>query len=259
MTNNSRRLDKIEVSLTPKQAILFWMEEAHQHDTMEQYVRSLKGRPDSAWPMATLPKQVAAAVEQALKGQPREEVSRGVRQAVRDVLFLFHLHQQANRKLMEKQEAFLFRLRWLRAELGRLRYQKMAGQALPSGIRTRVPRRQDVTRWQEEAELFLEELHGLRLTSMTISKRYFDGHDLLFQALKEGLDYLVKAMEALAEMFNEDLASMKQVRSDVAVVEVKAGAIGADQVAFLMDMAKAEALDHMGQNKRASAIMERHI
>jgi hypothetical protein len=206
MTSCKRRLDKLQVSLTPKQPILRWMGEAHQHDTMEQYVRALKGEPDSAWPMATLPKQVAAAVKQALKGQPREEVSRGVRQAVRDVVFLFHLHQQVNRKLMEKQEAFLFRLRWLRAELGRLHYQKMAGQASPSGIRTRIPRRQEVTRWHEETELFLEELHGLRLAVMAISKRYFDGHELLFPALTEGLSYLVNAMEGPAEMLNEDLA-----------------------------------------------------
>src|SRR5918992_3617103 len=109
MTSSKRRLDKLQVSLTPKQAILLWMEEAHQYDTMEQYARSLKGGPNSAWPLATLPEQVAVGVQQALKGQAREGVSRGMRQAVRDVLFLFHLHQQVNRKLIEKQEAFLFR------------------------------------------------------------------------------------------------------------------------------------------------------
>jgi hypothetical protein len=190
MTSSKRRLDKLQVSLTPKQAILLWMEEAHQYDTMEQYARSLKGGPNSAWPLATLPEQVAV----------------GVQQAVRDVLFLFHLHQQVNRKLIEKQEAFLFRLRWLRAELGRLCYQKKVGQASPSGIPTGVPKHQDLTRWQKEAELFLGELQGLRLAVMAISKRYFGGHDLLFPALTEGLSHLVKAMEVLVEMFNEDLA-----------------------------------------------------
>jgi hypothetical protein len=136
MTTSKRRLDKIEVSLTPKQAILLWMEEAHQYDAMEQYVQSLKPGPESAWPLCVLPEKVSTAVEQAMKGRPKPEVARVARQAVRDVLFLFHLHQQVNRMLMEKQEAFLFRLRWLRAELGRLRYQKMVHQTSPSGIRT---------------------------------------------------------------------------------------------------------------------------
>jgi hypothetical protein len=259
MTNNSRRLDKLQLSLTPKQAILFWMEEAHQYDTMDQYVRALKDGPDSSWPMATLPQQVAGAVEQALTGRPRKEISRGVRQAIRDVLFLFHLHQQVNGKLMEEQKAFLYRLRWLRAELGRLRYQKLVSQASPPGIRTRVPRSQDLTRWQEEAELFLEELHGLRLAVMTISKRYFDGHDLLFPALTESLDYLINAMEALAEMFNEDLVLRKGARADVATVGGMAGDISAAQVAFLVDMARAEALDAMGETQAGVAIVGRHI
>jgi hypothetical protein len=70
MTSSKRRLDKLEVSLTPKQAILLWMEEAHRHDTMEQYARSLKPGPDSAWPLAILPDKVSKAVEQAMKGRP---------------------------------------------------------------------------------------------------------------------------------------------------------------------------------------------
>jgi hypothetical protein len=259
MTSSKRRLDKLEVSLTPKQAILRWIEEAHQHDTMEQYVRALKDGPDSAWPLAQLPEKVSRAVEQAMKGRPKPEVARQARQAVRDVLFLFHLHQRVNYKIMEKQEAFLFRLRWLRAELGRLRYQKMVRQASLSGIRRGLPRRQDLVRWQKEAELFLEELHGLPLAVTAISKRYFDGHDMLFPALAEGFSYLVNAMEVLAEMFNEELAPTKRARADVAAVEARAGTVGAAQVSFLVDMARAEALDDMGETQAAAAIVRRHV
>jgi hypothetical protein len=77
MANSKRRLDKLEVSLTPKQTILLWMEEAHQYDTMEQYVRSLKPGPDSAWPLCLLPEKVSTAVEQVVKGRPRQEVAAG--------------------------------------------------------------------------------------------------------------------------------------------------------------------------------------
>jgi hypothetical protein len=52
MTSSKRRLDKLEVSLTPQQAIVRcivrWMQEGHQHDTMEQYARYLKPGPESA-------------------------------------------------------------------------------------------------------------------------------------------------------------------------------------------------------------------
>ncbi|HZA25943.1 MAG TPA: hypothetical protein VFA32_25690, partial [Dehalococcoidia bacterium] len=124
MTTSKRRLDKLQVSLTPKQAILLWMEEAHQYDTMEQYVRSLKPGPDSAWPLAVLPDKVATSVEQAMKARPRQEVARVARQAIRDVLFLFHLHQQVNRKFMEEDRHFWTRALLLSVELDALRRER---------------------------------------------------------------------------------------------------------------------------------------
>jgi hypothetical protein len=53
--------------------------------------------------------------------------------------------------------------------------------------------------------VFLEELHGLRLAVVTISRRYFGGHDLLSTALKEGLNQLVKGVEVLVKMFNYEV------------------------------------------------------
>jgi hypothetical protein len=124
MTSSKRRLDKLEVFLTPKQAILLWMEEAHRYDTMEQYVRSLKPGPDSAWPLATLPDKVATAVEQAMKGRPKPEVARVARQAIRDVLFLFHLHEQVNRRFIEEDRHFWTRALLLSTELDALRRER---------------------------------------------------------------------------------------------------------------------------------------
>jgi hypothetical protein len=117
-------LEKIEVSLTPKQAILLWLEEAHRYDTMEQYARSLKPGPESAWPLAELPDKVSKAVEQAMKGRPKAEVARVVRQAVRDVLFLFHLHQQVNQKFMEENRHFWTKALLLSTELDALRRER---------------------------------------------------------------------------------------------------------------------------------------
>jgi hypothetical protein len=77
--------------------------------------------------------------------------------------------------------------------------------------------------------------------------------------LKEGLSYLVKAMEVLVEIFNEDLAPRKGDRVDVAAVEARAETVGTAQAAFLVDMARAEALDAMGENQAAVQLMGRHI
>jgi hypothetical protein len=124
MASSKRRLDKLEVSLTPKQAILLWMEEAHQYDTMEQYARSLKPGPDSSWPLAILPEKVASAVEQAMKGRSKQEIARVARQAIRDVLFLFHLHQRVNQKFMEEDRHYWTRALLLSTELDALRRER---------------------------------------------------------------------------------------------------------------------------------------
>jgi hypothetical protein len=124
MTQGKRRLDKIQVSLTPKQAVLLWMEEAHQHDTIEQYCQALKPFPEANLPLARLPDQVTKAVEQAMKGRPKEAVALMVRQAVRDVVFLFHLHQQVNRKFLEEDRHFWTRAMLLATELDALRRER---------------------------------------------------------------------------------------------------------------------------------------
>ena len=115
MSSSQRRLDRVEATLAPKQVVLLWMQQAHQFPSMYEYVKSLKGGPETAFPLYLLPDQVEQAIEAQMKGRPRQEVDKAIRSAVRYTIFLFHLHQQVNGKLMEKQEAFLFRLRWLRA------------------------------------------------------------------------------------------------------------------------------------------------
>ena len=50
-------------------------------------------------------------MKQTLKRQPRKEISKAVRQACKDVLFLFYLHQQVNAKLSSENRYFW--TRWL--------------------------------------------------------------------------------------------------------------------------------------------------
>ena len=80
MTNRKQRMDKLETSLTPRQAVLLWMAEAHQFGTMEEYAQSLKDLPDSAWPLPRLGNQVETSVKQSMKGRPKEESGRSFRE-----------------------------------------------------------------------------------------------------------------------------------------------------------------------------------
>lgn len=95
-----RRVENLEAGLTPKQAIISWLQEAHAFKNIEEYVRHLKKQPDTEAPLHKLTDQVAGGVRQTLKGKPRKVINRAVRQAYRDVLFLFYLHQQVNSKVV---------------------------------------------------------------------------------------------------------------------------------------------------------------
>ena len=69
--STKRRIEKLEIGLTPKQAILLWLQEAHAFDTIDEYVHHIKGQPDSTWPLHKLPSQVEEGVKQSLKGKPQ--------------------------------------------------------------------------------------------------------------------------------------------------------------------------------------------
>ena len=111
---------KLESGLTPKQAILLWLQEAHAFRGIEEYVRHLKTQPDNAAPLYKLTAQVEEGVKQTLKGKPREEIDRAVRQAQKDVLFLFFLNQRVNGKLVTEERHYWSQAMLLANMLGSL-------------------------------------------------------------------------------------------------------------------------------------------
>ena len=130
MSKNIQRVAKLETGLTPKQAILLWFQEAHGFNAIFEYIHHLKSQPDSAAPIPRLTDQVAEAVKQTLKGHRREEIDKAVRQAYKDVLFLFFLHQQVNRKLISEERYFWTQGRFLIAELKSLLREQALGRRM---------------------------------------------------------------------------------------------------------------------------------
>ena len=59
-----------------------------------------------AYPIDKLTTQVEAGVKQTRRGRPQEKIDRAVRQAYKDVLFLFYLHQQVNGKLVIESDVY---------------------------------------------------------------------------------------------------------------------------------------------------------
>ena len=95
MTLN-RRLDKIERALTPKQAVILWLQSTAQYRNMLEYVQYLKDLPASEAPLYKITKKVSQSIRESMKGRPQREVEQAVYRAERDVYFLVNLRNQVN-------------------------------------------------------------------------------------------------------------------------------------------------------------------
>jgi hypothetical protein len=68
---NQKRLTQIEVSLSPKQAVLLWLRQDFQGKTSKEYTRWLIERPVTAAPRIRVARQVRGAIQTAMKGRIR--------------------------------------------------------------------------------------------------------------------------------------------------------------------------------------------
>ena len=66
MTLN-KRLDKIERSLNPKQAVVLWLQEIQQYRNAWEYVQFLRGQPESEAPIYKITKQIGEMIRESMK------------------------------------------------------------------------------------------------------------------------------------------------------------------------------------------------
>jgi len=132
--------------------------------------------------------------------------------------------------------------------------------------------RHRVERWKGLALGFLPEIYALREASDLINRRYIDGHDLLFPSAEEGFDVLLALVEKTGDIYNDTLAEDierlenllgRQIETPLTIdlaglVEAVRGA-ASEQVAYLVDMAKADALDLLGETSQALELVDRHV
>ena len=113
MAKRERKLDEFEESLTPTQAAIRWMKEAHEHGSLREYALSLVGQPDTKAPLYRLHDLVIPGLEKRLKGVPPEEKSRIIRRALKDIAFLYYLQLGINTSLTlpPKMPSILSRVR----------------------------------------------------------------------------------------------------------------------------------------------------
>ena len=135
---------------------------------------------------------------------------------------------------------------------------------------------QRVRSWKVLSETFLKELYTLSRAIESINRRYFDGQEALFPGEGDGFGELVSHVEQLTGAYNEEVASrierQERLQSETSTEDREAALVidlvdlarkidgpASEQTAYLVDMAKAEALSLMGETKKGLEFAERHI
>ncbi len=133
-----------------------------------------------------------------------------------------------------------------------------------------------VRHWKELAHEFLLELYTLRRVINSVNRLYYEGHQALFPQVAEGFEELVGYIERLVDLYNRDLAegldhlmailperdsqkSIEPFSLDVSTLDGLTEKPAKQDATYLVDMAKVEALDTMGEKEKAVAILDRYV
>ena len=123
---------------------------------------------------------------------------------------------------------------------------------------------------------FLPEIYTVRRAINSISQRYFDSQEGLFPDVAKGLDQLMVSAEKLVGIYNEALAENIECQGrllietregqdetpltiDVAGLIESVRGVAKEQVDYMVDMAKADALDLLGETRQAFELVDRHV
>ena len=127
---------------------------------------------------------------------------------------------------------------------------------------------------KELAQEFLIELYTLRRVTNSVNQLYYEGQQALFPQVAQGFEELVGYIERSVDLYNRDLAdgldrlmallpdsqeSDEPFSLDVSTLDALTEKPAKDEAAYLVDMARVEALDTMGENRKAVELLERHV
>lgn len=262
------RLAKLEGALSPKEATLAWLAEAHQFPTLEAYVGWLVDQPTEAAPFWRVPEQAERAVRAAMRGEPRAAVEAAAHQTVRDAVFLVELVVRLN-----VEAAATIRVESLRCAALAWEGRAIGAEAeLARRSRSRAGRSASnlEERWQAwctGTAALLTGLYAAEEARALLERRYLDGHPALFPDAIADWERLRERAERLAGLGNILRPLMEGRRRapgsaeigppdrDLAVLRSRARTQAPVVAARLVDEARAATLDVLGDTRGATAVV----
>jgi len=248
----ARRLTAVETALTPTELTLCWLDEVQAAGDLNAHLGWLIEQPEAKWPLVRLPREAEAAVRASMHGQPKETVTRAVRQAVADVVFrialIFRLSVtiDAATELAELLNAFLVQ------RLGVV------------SLQARVPGEPDgpagYADWLHLATTWLVGLRATEAARRDVERRYLAGHDGLLppcgerwaDRLAEGTETVFRGIRVV------ELEAPEALATEVPLPEPTAAAVSAI-AERIVDGARLEAFSRLGEEAAAQAVARRWL
>jgi hypothetical protein len=217
----SRRIDDVEDHhLTPKEAVICWIREAHQFESLLTYGRWLLEQPEEAYPLIRMPRQVVDAVRAQNKGTSDALLRDEFYRVQKDVTFLYHLHKQVNVQALQDEEALRLKVTLLSEKLRSLIYRVWAIDALrverlqfPDDMSAPRPKRrrkkmkdeldlaEAIAAWPVEEQMLWGEVMAFQEAVQLISRRYLGGEELLFPQSAERLQATLHMLAVTRDVY----------------------------------------------------------
>jgi hypothetical protein len=240
----SRRVAKVEEALSPTQLVLRWLAEAHAYGDLVPYVNSLLAQDPLVAPLDRLAREAVHGARTAMRGKRPELVDAAVRSALRETVFRFELVMRINvttHELLDRE--FLI--------------ETIFASQLAMPLCNRSPER-----LQDDSHLgrlrLCRDLTLLRVNEMLASRearssveaRYLDGHAALFPDIAAAFEEQLHQSQEIAVAARR-AAELDGVEPAPPEDPDALTARAAELVADLVEPAKSEALDKLGEGRQA--------
>jgi len=240
-----RRLAALEASLPPTGLVLRWLGEAHAYGSLEAYVASTLDEPGDEQPIDRLCREAYEGARARLRGKPAEQVRRAVHSALRQTVFRYELVL----RIYTTAHELLDREALIDAALS-------AHVALATSEDKRTRRAnyaEHLARLRDLLAFRVSELRAEQEARAMVQERYFDGHAALFPDVASAWDEQLKSTQDLADMAVR-LAELDGVPAAVPADPEALSLRTTELLADLVEPAKADALDKLGEGRQALGI-----
>ena len=249
------RITALERTLSPTEATLAWLAEAHRCRTLSAYLEGLLDDPRRTGPLEGVTRQAVGSVTGRVARRYGESLDGARRIAARDAIFLVKLVLGLEDTLGTAIATGSLRWLALDAQLDALVAEaRCSERTAPPG--RRVPDRR--VAWRAMMAQWLTEAYALEEARRLLQWRYLGGTTALFPATAEGWERVLLAYERLVERAS---ASRAIAGGDIDVPALRGAARNRARAvaASLVSDARLATLDYLGLTTDALELAERQL